>query len=156
MKKVDIITKHSSYNFGAMLQAYALQKVVCDIGADCKIIDLRQPKPKTKWSRKSVSGILNNCAYKLHRKEIELAYSRFENFIEEYVKTERYDSQWDLYKNIPYADVYLAGSDQVWNPLKISEAFFLRFAPKESIRASYAASMGINYLPYASKKILKE
>ncbi len=156
MKKVRIITKHSSYNFGAMLQAYALQKVVSGLGTKCKIIDLRQPKPQTKWSWFSPRGIINNLAYKIHKKEIQQGFLKFENFIDDLDKTERYDDQYSLYDNPPQADVYLSGSDQVWNPLKVSEAFFLRFAPKGSIRASYAASLGVDYLPEGTRRLVKE
>ena len=156
MKKVNIITKHSSYNFGAMLQAYALEKTVSDLGANCQIIDLRQPKLSTKWKWTSFSGAINNLFFKLHKKELLKGYSRFEEFISSYNKTEKYDNQWQLYKNPPLADVYISGSDQVWNPLKVSEAFFLRFAPKESIKASYSASLGVNYLPKGTINQIKE
>jgi hypothetical protein len=156
MKKVNILTKHSSYNFGAMLQAYALQKTVEELGAECKIIDLRQPKPATAWSWKSPSGILFNVAYRLHKKELQQGFSNFVKFIAEYPKTKRYDSEWDLYTDSPLADIYLSGSDQVWNPLKVSEAAFLRFAPQDSIRASYAASLGISYMPQGSRNLVTE
>lgn len=156
MKTVNIITKHSAYNFGAMLQAYALQKTVQELGAECKMIDLRQPKPQTSWSWKSPGGIVRNLSYRLHKKDLLQGYSRFEAFIDEYPKTRRYDSEWDLYADTPSADIYLAGSDQVWNPLKVSEAAFLRFAPKDKIRATYAASLGISYMPVGAHNLVKE
>ncbi len=156
MKTVDIITKHSAYNFGAMLQAYALQKTMQELGADCKMIDLRQPKPTTSWSWKSPGGIIRNVFYRLHKKELLEGFAHFEEFIEAYPKTRRYDSEWDLYTDIPEADIYLSGSDQVWNPLKISEAAFLRFAPKDKIRASYAASLGISYMPQGGENLVEE
>lgn len=156
MKTVNILTKHSSYNFGAMLQAYALQKTVEELGMECKIIDFRQPKPVTAWSWKSPSGILFNVCYRLHKKELSKGFANFEAFIEEYPKTKRYNSEWDLYADPPQADIYLSGSDQVWNPLKVSEAAFLRFAPQDSIRASYAASLGISYMPQGSRNLVAE
>ncbi|MBQ3020234.1 MAG: polysaccharide pyruvyl transferase family protein [Clostridia bacterium] len=156
MRTVNIVTKHSAYNFGAMLQAYALQKTMQELGADCKIIDLRQPKPTTSWSWKSPGGIVRNLSYILHKRELLQGFARFEQFIEDYPKTKRYDSDWELYSDIPQADVYLSGSDQVWNPLKISEAAFLRFAPETSIRASYAASLGISYIPKGGQRLISE
>lgn len=44
MKKVDIITFYSSHNYGAMLQAYALQKKCLQLHTDCKIIDYCTPE----------------------------------------------------------------------------------------------------------------
>lgn len=154
--RVNIITKHSAYNFGAMLQAYALRETVADLGADCSIIDLRQKKPATISSWLSPSGAIRNLAFYLHKNEILGGHKRFEEFIEKYKKTEKYDSSWDLRTNIPDADVYISGSDQVWNPLNINDAFFLRFVPENKIKASYAASMGISYIPEGAKRILKE
>ncbi len=154
--RVNIITKHSAYNFGAMLQAYALREKVSDLGAECSIIDLRQKKPNTLSSWLNSAGAIRNFSFLLHKNEILEGHKRFETFIDNYVKTERYDSSWDLRKDIPDADVYIAGSDQVWNPLSINDAFFLRFVPKEKIKASYAASMGISYIPEGTKSILNE
>lgn len=154
--KVNIITKHSAYNFGAMLQAYALRKKISDLGAECSIIDLRQKKPDTVSSWMSPAGALKNFAFYLHKNEMLEGYGNFEAFINNYNKTQRYDSSWDLRKDIPDADVYISGSDQVWNPLSINDAFYLRFVPEEKIKASYAASMGISYIPEGTKNILRE
>ena len=41
MKKVGIITFHAAYNYGSMLQAYALQQVILSMGYDCEIINFR-------------------------------------------------------------------------------------------------------------------
>lgn len=154
--RVNIITKHSAYNFGAMLQAYALREKVFDLGAECSIIDLRQKKPDTVSSWTHPTGAVKNLAFYLHKNDILEGHKRFEDFIDNYTKTEKYDSSWDLRTNIPDADVYITGSDQVWNPLKIDDAFFLRFVPDDKIKASYAASMGISYTPEGAKSILKE
>ena len=59
-------------------------------------------------------------------------------------------------ENPPEADLYITGSDQVWNPLKIDDAYFLRFVPEHGIRASYAASMGISYIPEGSEQLFRE
>lgn len=139
-----------------MLQSYALREKVSDLGAECRIIDLRQKKPKTISSWTHPIGVVKNLAFFLHKNEILEGHKRFEEFINNYIKTERYDSCWDLRANTPDADVYISGSDQVWNPLSINDAFFLRFVPKEKIKASYAASMGISYIPVGAKSILKE
>lgn len=41
----------------------------------------------------------------------------FEKFLELYVKTtdERYLSEDELIRNCPEADLYISGSDQIWN-----------------------------------------
>ena len=39
MNKVGLISTHFAINYGAVLQAYALRKVIENIGYDCEIID---------------------------------------------------------------------------------------------------------------------
>lgn len=59
--------------------------------------------------------------------------------------TKTYYSIEQLQKNCPKADIYLTGSDQVWNSYHnrgIDHVFYLDFAPKDSKKISYAASFG--------------
>lgn len=155
--KVNIITKHSSYNFGAMLQAYALHKTMTELGADCNMIDLRQPKPATVLPMTSPQNIIKTALFYLHKEEILRGHKNYELFINDrYKKTGTYYNDWELYDKVPEADVYITGSDQVWSPLKISDAFYLGFAPEKAIKASYAASLGISYMPEGAKQALKE
>lgn len=156
-KKVAIITKYSSHNFGAMLQAYALQQTIMSMNVECIIVDYDRKSPLKKVSWRSVSGILNNIYGNIYKKELNQAFEKFENFInEKFVTSMRYEDYGRLEKSSPKADVYITGSDQVWNPLKIEDSYFLRFVPEDTIRASYAASMGISYIPEGSKRLLKE
>lgn len=52
----------------------------------------------------------------------------------------------DLYTNTPIYDVYMVGSDQVWNPNASSsiEPYFLTFAPHNALTISYASSFGVS------------
>lgn len=154
---VNIITKHSSYNFGAMLQAYSLQQAVSKIGVDCKMIDLRQPKPQTMFSWTSPRNIFRNIAFMIHKKDVLEGHNKFEKFIaDNYDKTDTYKDEWELKYNIPKADVYISGSDQVWNPLNLQDYYYLDFVPDNAIRASYAASLGISYIPDGAKTPIGE
>jgi hypothetical protein len=75
-----------------------------------------------------------------------------------------YSSIADLKACPPEADVYITGSDQVWNfwgqPLKIGkhetvDAFFLNFGKPETKRISYATSFGTRIIDKESAKIIK-
>ena len=46
MKSVGILTFHASHNYGSMLQAYALQQTVLDMGYKCEIINFRPERQK--------------------------------------------------------------------------------------------------------------
>ena len=56
MKKVGIITFHAAYNYGSMLQAYALQQVILSMGYDCEIINFRSPAQKRQYKPIFVVG----------------------------------------------------------------------------------------------------
>ena len=61
-------------------------------------------------------------------------------------------------QNPPEADVYFAGSDQIWNcffPNGKDPAFYLDFAPAGSVRASYAASFAMDDIPEEWKPDVK-
>ena len=68
----------------------------------------------------------------------------FDQFTQRYLKlTRRYNSYEELEANVPEADIYIAGSDQIWNTLFQNgrdKAFYLAFAPKNKLKMSYAAS----------------
>ncbi len=64
----------------------------------------------------------------------------------------------ELYRNPPEYDVYITGSDQVWNPTQnyCLEPYFLTFVKNKNARKiSYASSIGIDQLLPKEKKDFK-
>ena len=49
-QKVGILTFHMAHNYGAMLQAYALETAIRNLGYQCEVIDYRFPYIDS-WSR---------------------------------------------------------------------------------------------------------
>jgi hypothetical protein len=79
---------------------------------------------------------------------------KFDEFTQKYLRltSMRYHSNEELKTNPPKADVYIAGSDQIWNTLFQNgrdAAFYLDFAPKGTKRVAYAAS-------FATKDVVEE
>lgn len=154
--KIKTITCHDVYNVGASLQAYALVTYLRSLGHEAEVIDY---KPDYLSNHYPLWG-LNNPAYDkpVLRELYNLAKlpgrikargskrkKCFDAFTRDYLpKTERcYTSNEDLKQNPPEADVYFAGSDQIWNCFFRNgkdPAFYLDFAPEGCIKASYAAS----------------
>ena len=64
----------------------------------------------------------------------------------------------ELKKDAPGYDVYITGSDQLWNPRHCNgdPAFMLHFAPDNAIKISYAASIGTNEIPNELHPLYKE
>lgn len=59
--------------------------------------------------------------------------------------TREYTSMEDLYNSPPLEDIYMVGSDQVWNPGSQSsiEPYFLTFVRNNKPKMSYASSFGV-------------
>lgn len=69
-----------------------------------------------------------------------------------------YRSVDELYRNCKGYDVYIVGSDQVWNPgtgMNI-EPYFLTFAPEGKRKISYASSFGVTSIAPAYKAKFRE
>ena len=78
--KVGILTYHDTTNYGAVLQAYALQKIINSFNIDCEIIDYKcdaitdrykiTPFYKCKNIKKSIKALLTNknVIYELRKK----------------------------------------------------------------------------------------
>ena len=65
----------------------------------------------------------------------------FEHFMDVNIpSTEKVCSQYELMATPPQADAYVCGSDQIWGG--VNPTMYLRFAPKNSKKISYAASFG--------------
>ena len=163
--KVGIITILKVNNYGAELQAYATQVAINKLGAKAEIIDYlfyKHPKhvktnlsrPLFKFSRKKrLVEFLYPLITKVKEfgsKETKKRISRFEKFHEiNTAQSHTFYKLDELYSDCPDYDVYLVGSDQVWNPGIYSslKPYFLDFAPKEKRKVAYASSFGIGALP---------
>ncbi len=155
--KTLTVTLHHSTNYGATLQAYALQQALFDLGHENLIFEYAYKNNTTKSG--SVKAILRNIYLKyiklLRGNKTDALVKSFADFHRnKMVLTRVYDSMEDIRQDPPVADAYIAGSDQVWNMSKINEftpARFLDFGDGNTKRFSYAAS--IESLNYSDDKI---
>lgn len=151
MLKVGLMTCYMD-NFGACLQAYALQTVITNLGLDCEIIKYTPIKSlkeygflfsSARWIRKHIKAI-KNTAYKYEN----YRHPKFKKFRKKYLKFSKtnYLTESSLYKTPPLYDVYIVGSDQIWNPNlyggRNNRAYFLDFAPDNVKCIAYAPSIG--------------
>ena len=153
------------------MQAYALVTYLRKLGHDAQIIDY---KPDYLSNHYPLWG-LGNPAYDkpVIRELYNLAKlpgrlkarngkrkAEYDRFTAEFLPLtpRRYTSN-DYFKQTPpEADVYFAGSDQIWNcffPNGKDPAFYLDFAPAGSVRASYAASFAMDDIPEEWKPDVK-
>lgn len=143
--KVITVTTQKADNYGAVLQAYALQQTLFEIGYDNEILDCNitnKSKFNYKVAIRQVILRIQNIIF--HNRYKKLA-DRFVGFRTDYLKqTKPYFSVEDVQKSPPEADVYLTGSDQVFALGNVLVPIrFLDFGSDDVVRASYAASKGL-------------
>ena len=151
----SIITMTCTYNYGATLQAYALQSYIESLGHNCDIIDHMgwNGHRTIRFNQINMDTLLKFP----FKKKLELGYTNFEEFYRDKMHmTKRYSSIAELRESPPSSDVFITGSDQVWNPRDLRGEFYLDFAPKDAMRVSYAASIGVPSIPDDKKEIISE
>lgn len=161
--KIGILTYHRSHNYGALLQAIALRKVLSDMGHEVTFIDYWPDYHKHtydffSWERlrdcdniyDTIKYIKNIVLFPVSRKE---RICNFNAFINEYI-VPYISSVKDSY------DLVIHGSDQIWRKQPEIHTYNPVYFGKHSIKTkrniSYAASMGILPDKNADKQLLKE
>ena len=150
MKKVGIITFHRSYNYGSALQAYALQTYIETLGFHVKIIDfiLKGDFEQYRLFRtslykkqlRSLGADILFFPYHLKRK------INFEAFVKKqmHLTKNRYFSNNELVPLNSEFDIFVCGSDQIWNidcTHGVEPAYFLAFVDDEKTKIAYAPSL---------------
>lgn len=151
--KVGLITYHSAYNFGSVLQAYASQEVIKQLGADVKIINYRMNSQKQYYSLLGYGKGIKVPLKKLMmlpqlsgRKKRRLRYEQFiaDNMSLTFEVNE--PDEFDIFNDS--FDVYVSGSDQIWNlhsnefnrvGIEYMKPYLLTFTNHKKI--SYASSI---------------
>lgn len=152
--KVGIITFHRAINFGAALQVLALQKTIENIGACVEVIDYRCEYIEKDYRNIRINknnilkDIVNNVISYSIRKNKK---NKFYDFNKKYLKlsNEIYYTKKDLEKANSEYDIFITGSDQVWDNkcAKFDSTYFLDFVDNKLKKNSYAASFAFAEIP---------
>ena len=148
--KIGIITYHCAHNFGAMLQAYALQTKLQNLGYEVNIIDYR-PEFITSGYKLKIGNRNNKIREFIHFiltfKRSKKKFKIFVEFEKQYFNLSKrvYLTNRELELSFLDYDAVICGSDQIWN-MKLngeSTAYFLEFVNTNiTKKISYAASFG--------------
>ena len=147
--RVAVLTVHQSISAGGSLQAYALCKVLRDLGHEVEIIsycpyyfmDFTDSSRRSEWRtpRGFLKKLLNGRRLQKHR-------GLFDDFAGNYLPpmTKRVNSPEELRDITLDYDAYVCGSDQIWNPPHVhyDTTWFLDFVKSGPRLVSYAASIG--------------
>jgi len=156
--KIGILTFHASFNYGSMLQAWALQTYLTRLGHQVEIINYRSPFQKAYYYKPFDRN--SKFAFKPSLKRLFLEpkslismnrrWLRFNDFLNNQLNiTKEYNSEKALSEaNLRY-DLVVVGSDQIWNTLAMdsNSTYFAEFLDKKIRKITYAVSVG----PYVDK-----
>ena len=176
-KHIAIITHfHGSTNYGGVLQAYALRKVIADMGYEAEqlryltssentaslpvrakklfirslINALDEKQLGTFILRAGKFGItfipkkiFNKLVVSKHRARRAENFSKFNN---QYVPSSKIYSRNTIAESVNEYDIFITGSDQVWNPNGFHAPYYLDFVPDDKPKIAYAASTAVSYL----------
>ena len=159
MYKVGIITFHRAVNYGAMLQAVALQKAINAQGYDAELIDyVDKLYDHYKISYRTSNPAKSIIKFLLSR-DARKRNKRFREFLMENAAVSKMQFNRESIAHID-EDSYMAffsGSDQTFNPIIVDydENYVLGFVKDKSKCNAYAASIGLAELNDREKEWLK-
>lgn len=167
--RIGILTLPLRYNYGGILQAWALQTVMARMGHDVSVLNPNIPKhpmvfrqPLT-YAKRIILNILGRRVpifpEKSYYNTDKIIGVNMRHFIDKYIKEYHYDLLTDINKDD--FDMFVVGSDQIWRPeyflgrRQISKAF-LSFTKGWNVRRiSYAASFGKDNIDNWSRRNIK-
>lgn len=117
MKRAVVLTIYDPHpNMGNRLQNYAVQKILSKMNLDVVSISFLKGDCSLKWKIKYGINKLTGYRFtkrKVYWKKLSRRYKEFVRFNKKYIKTCHVNGV----EQIPEADYYVLGSDQIWNPL---------------------------------------
>jgi hypothetical protein len=144
--KIGIITFKSGDNYGCTLQCFALLSFLKQNGHEPFLIEY-QPNSFLLSLKRLGRIILGRTKPRSSKDKKSIKIRAFNRFYNDYIPSTKkiYKSYFELISSLPLADAYICGSDQIWNWRTYDSTgypWFLKFAPKNTLKISYAASFG--------------
>jgi len=143
---------NSKNNYGAVFQSCALSQFLRRMEFDVHNVTLEDRGVKRRNIKSYIKSLVKKTLLLPHLVNLRRREAKFKDFVEHTQNQIKYKTRNELYNFPPVADVYISGSDQVWNPISMHEDLFLSYAPRNSKKISYAASMGNEVIPLSKDK----
>lgn len=160
--KIGIVTLFGYFNHGNRLQNYALQHVLEGLGMEvCTFAAIRKENRLKCFVKKYIEK--TSSGYQIISRNSRIRSKNFKSFSDKYIKSQVLITRDGIIPAEYTQDVsvFVAGSDQVWNPLLWTENnkqaemnnYLLAFTSKRKI--AYAASFGTSDLPEQWEKKMR-
>ncbi|MCD8000820.1 MAG: polysaccharide pyruvyl transferase family protein [Clostridiales bacterium] len=158
-----LLTFHQCHNYGAVLQAYGLQKTLKGMGIESEFIDVEN-SVFTEHGKKAGHNLYRRPMEetvpekRLIEEQLAERWNYFEDFIRSCLKcSETVENEEQVRALLPGYQMVLVGGDQLWNP-ELPVALDIYSVPFscELPRASYGVSMGNgSYISMRKRLFLK-
>lgn len=171
MKRVAICTLfYKNCNYGGILQCYALQKALFIMGHDVKVVAYNDklsvnpiyPSLYSRCQQYSLKElfckVLEILMTKINKSVLVKLNQRielFKKFIDNNIQQTKVVGDENLTELSNCFDIFISGSDQVWNPNAIRKLYLQTFETRQGVkRVSYAASISRNSLSPLEQRII--
>lgn len=169
MKNIGIFTWFNSINYGTCLQAYALYKFLKNHNYNSYFIENLKYYYGMHNPIESIMAIVRKCKNKNFKYE-KNTIQDFSNKKQTIFKQRKVKNHQFIYDNCSVrinktksdyetmlfdTDIFITGSDQIWNPNYLSPINLLSFA-KNNKKIAYASSIGVDRIPFLKKSIYKK
>ena len=159
-KRITLVTWLGSGNFGTSLQSFALHRKLQDLGYSVTFLSGCPKKFTIKNTIKYVLGLigvdLSSIKRKIKVEKLTPKQKKLKRFIQDnYNLAEAINSKRQLDRIVDNTDVFVTGSDQIWNTVYCFNPFYFLDFAKDKKRISYASSMGTSDFPNEHKQAVK-
>lgn len=179
-RKIGVLTHYyNSVNYGGNLQAYALVQSIYKLGYTAEQISYLWGIDRINnnfhlvenSATKKIDKVLNvffhpnkiknRVLRQINKRELSELKKRRDNNFQHFNKEMIYHSKKvytseNISETLAEYDIFITGSDQVWNTEWYTPVFFLDFVPSDKIKFSYAASISKDKLTDAEKELFKK
>lgn len=152
--RIGILTWHFYPNVGGFLQAFALQNVLNRLGHSVKIIDYRK-NSMPRGVKGCIWKIFTQCYFLIPNFLLPYQMMKYYAKQRKYMKLSSSVLREDLPKLNEIFDAFVCGSDQIWSPNVLDEAYLLSFVAPDKKRIAYAPSISLPEIPENLKQLYK-
>lgn len=156
--KIGLLTFHTAANFGASLQAYALQEFLVSSGYDAEYLDYQNHHRRMIYDMPyhikecfKAGKIVEATTYLFGLPIMNIRKRKFDKFSDKYLRLspKTYYSPEELKSTNGQYDKFVVGSDQVWNPRNNGRdvSYLLSFVEDKTKAISYSSSFGVLSIP---------
>ena len=173
-KKVGIVSCYFKHNYGSMLQAYATQQILDNMGIENETINIDENIDFANGKKKYYMTQITNFTFiksklgmiklkfdkKLKKdlgKNISIRDKKYKEFEQKFRLTAPYKTYAELTKKCKDYSSVLVGSDQLWLPVNVvADYYTLNWVPDNVNKISLATSFGVSTVPDKYKDSYKK